>query len=301
MNGKVDKPDGVIASIAARQHGVVATAQLRRAGVSEDAIRARVLAGRFHRLHRGVYAVGHPRPALEGRLMAAVLAVGGGPESVAGPVLAHWGAAVSHSSAGYLWKLLPPPPGPVDVIVAGTSGKARREGIRLHRSVTLTRNDVTSMEGIPVTTPVRTIADLRRATAAGRPGAPSGRDLRRAIRQAGVLGLPIEEEDPGDRTRSDLEGKFLRLCRRHRLPPPEINVRVGPYLADFLWRRHRLVVETDFYIYHRGIAAFRDDRRRDLELRRRGYEVMRVSEEQLHEEADRVVDALRMALSAPGG
>lgn len=124
----------------------------------------------------------------------------------------------------------------------------------------------------------------------------SARELRKAIRQANVMGLSIGDEAAGDRTRSDLEQCFLRLCRRHRLPRPEVNVLIGPYLVDFLWRSRRFVVETDSYLYHRGKAAFQDDRARDLGLMRLGYEVLRLSERQVDEEADRVAESLAAVL-----
>ncbi len=143
--------------------------------------------------------------------------------------------------------------------------------------------------GIPVTTPARTIADLRRAAAIrGDRGTVSLKEVRRAIRQADVLGLPIGSPPERDRTRSDLERDFLRLCRRYRLPVPEVNVRIGHRLIDFLWRERRLIVETDSYLYHRGEAAFEDDRSRDFELRRLGYRVERLSEGQLDAEPGRI-------------
>jgi very-short-patch-repair endonuclease len=295
MDGKVATPDLRVAELAARQHGVVSVDQLRRLGVSEDAIRGRVATGRLHRLHRGVYSVGHAAPPPEGRSLAAVLALGRGTRR-GGSVLAYWGAAVSHRSAAWLWSLLPLPQAPNDVIVPGTSGRARRPGVRVHRSRSLTLADVTLCRGIPVTTPTRTIADLNRALAAGWPGSVSARDLRKAIRQAGVIGLPIGDEG-GDRTRSDLERDFLRLCRRHRLPRPEVNVPIGPHLIDFLWTDKQLVVETDSYLYHRGKVAFQDDHRRDLDLRRRGYEVIRLSEQQIDDEPGRVAETLVATLS----
>lgn len=269
-------------------------AQARGAGVSDDAMRAHVLAGRMHRVHRSVYAVGHAALSPEGRWTAAVLAVGRG--SAGGDsVLSYWGAAVSRRSAAFLWQLLPVADGPTDIVVPGGGGRARRPGIRVHRSQSLVPAHVTLREGIPVTTPLRTIRDLRRALSAGWAGSVSARELRKAIRQASVIGLPIGDEG-GDRTRSDLERGFLRLCRRHRLPRPEVNVPIGPYLVDFLWRDRRVVVETDSYVYHRGRAAFQDDRGRDLELTRLGYEVLRLSERQVEAESDRVAEVLAKAL-----
>jgi very-short-patch-repair endonuclease len=142
-----------------------------------------------------------------------------------------------------------------------------------------------------VTKPAQTIVDLR--------GCVSPRELRRAIRQANVLGLPIGPETGRDRTRSDLERDFLRLCRRHRLPLPEVNVRVGRHLVDFLWRDRLLAVETDGYRYHRGRQAFEDDRVRDIELRAHGYEVIRLSETQVAEEPQSVAEVLRAILASP--
>lgn len=223
--------------------------------------------------------------------MAAVLAVGRGSFG-GGSALSHWGAAVSHRSAAFLWRLIPGDARPRDVIVAGNAGRALRSGIRVHRSVSLVSAEVTLCGGIPVTTPVRTIADLRRAASNGSTGVISLRELRAAIRQANVLGLPVGEKDRRDRTRSDLESAFLRLCRRRGLPTPEVNVRIGPYLVDFLWREARLVVETDSYLYHRGVIAFQDDRGRDLELARCGHRVLRLSERQVDDEPERVAATL---------
>jgi very-short-patch-repair endonuclease len=228
--------------------------------------------------------------------MAAVLALGGGPRGGGSP-LEHWGAAVSHRSALSLWTLLPDNHAASDVIVSGNGGRRRRAGIRVHRSLTLVPGEVTLRRSIPVTTPSRTIADLRAAISTRRIGAIPDRELRKAIRQANVLGLPIGTSDAKVRTRSDLEGDFLRLCRRHRLPPPEVNVGIGPYLIDFLWREKWLAVETDSYLYHRGEAAFQDDHARDLELMRRGFEVLRISELQLGEEPSQVAEVLTARLA----
>jgi very-short-patch-repair endonuclease len=184
----------------------------------------------------------------------------------------------------------------IDVGVSGDSGRARRRGIRVHRSLTLVPPDVTLLRGIPVTTPARTIADLRLATLEGLPGAISPRELRKAIRQANVLALPIDES-ARDRTRGDLEQDFLLLCRRHRLPAPEVNVRVGPYLVDFLWRSRQLVVETDSYLHHGGREAFQGDRGRDLDLKRLGYEVLRLSERQIDEEPEAVAETLLVVVT----
>jgi very-short-patch-repair endonuclease len=269
-------------------------------------VRAR--AGRLHRIHQGVYAVGHSGLAQEGRWMAAVLACGGrtavdgGNEKTA---LDRWGAALSHRSAAALWGLLPPTDfGPVDVSVAADSGRRRRQGIRLHRCLALSPASVTLNKGIPVTSAARTIVDLRRcASMKSRQGTVSQAELRRAIRQADLLGLQIGSEVNRDRTRSELEFLFLRLCRQHSLTMPEVNVRLGSLTVDFLWRGQRLIVETDGYRYHRGRASFEHDRNRDLTLKTMNYEVIRLSHAQIVDNPERIVRVLRASLapSSPHG
>jgi very-short-patch-repair endonuclease len=301
MDGESAKRDRDVAKVAKRQHGVVSVGQLRALGIGEDAVRGRVRAGRLHRLHRGVYAVGHLALSREATWMAAVLACAGrrGEEEDTGPVLAAWGAAISHRSAAVSWGLLPSRQGPVDISVPTSGGRAKRGGIRLHRSKTLLPEAVTLHDGIPVTTPARTISDLRRvAGGSGRQALVSRWELRRAMRQADVLGLHIGEETSCDRTRSDLERDFLRLCRRCGLPVPEVNVRIGAHLVDFLWPEAMLVVETDGYRYHRGRTAFEDDRARDLDLRGSGYDVVRIADRQITTEPVQIASVLRARLAS---
>jgi very-short-patch-repair endonuclease len=198
------------------------------------------------------------------------------------------GAVLSHRSAAVLWEMLPPRDGLLDVSTAARSGRVQRTGIRLHRCRSLGLGLTTRRGGIPVTTPARTIADLRAVL-------PEW-ELRRAIRQAEFKRLPLGPDVETDRTRSDLERDFLGLCRRHRIPAPEVNVKVGRWTVDFLWRRQRVAVETDFYDYHRGRIAFQDDHERDLDLRRHGFDVHRFSEEQVNDRPAEVAADLRDAL-----
>lgn len=259
-----------IALIAGERHGIVTTAQLVEVGLTKSAIAKRARMGRLHRIHRGVYAVGHEGLSNEGQWMAAVLACGPG-------------AALSHGAAAVHWGLLKPLAGPIDVTVPTHNGRKRRPGIHIHRCATLgalrsTSGSlrrpaplVTVRDRIPVTSVPRTLVDIRATLAPYL--------VRRAVRQAEFLRLPTGLVT--DRTRSDLERYFLRLCRRYGLPRPEVNVLIGGMTVDFLWRGARLVVETDSYATHGGTVAFEDDRQRDLRLRRLGYDVHRFSEGQL--------------------
>jgi len=103
-----------------------------------------------------------------------------------------------------------------------------------------------------------------------------------------------------DNTRSDLETLFLTLCARYRLPPPEVNVKLGNWEVDFLWRAQRVVVETDYWIYHRGSVAFEDDHGRDLDLRAAGYTAFRFTDRQLENEPQRIAAVLHAALEEAG-
>jgi very-short-patch-repair endonuclease len=289
--------DATIASLAARQYGVVSTRQLLAAGVGHDAIATRVRRHTLHRLHRGVYAVGHTVLVPLAREMAAVLACGPG-------------AAISHRSAAVLWRLLPDANGPIDVTVV-RSGR-RRPGLRIHRSTSLGADDVTTLRGIPTTTPTRAILDLAEQ-------APE-RELERALDEALVQKLTSEtalvaavQNAPGRRgapritnllarggppalTRSEAEERFLQLIRAAGLEAPDVNARIGNHVVDFLWRRHRLVVEIDGFQYHSSRKAFERDRRRDAELAAAGYRVIRITWMQLTQEPYSVIARLSPAL-----
>jgi very-short-patch-repair endonuclease len=296
MASKLDTPDARAAAVASRQHGVATRRQLEAAGFDSKTITRRVRKGQLHRIHRGIYAVGHRAPSWHGRWMAAVLACGDG-------------AVLSHHSAAALWELLKPIEGAIHVSAPTTSGRVARRGIHLHRCPSLSpsrepssspsylhqeggrgRRLTTHRHHIPVTTIQRTIDDLRASTLL-----PSHL-LRRAIRQAEFKGVHLEGVE-SDRTRSDLETAFLDLYRRHHIPPPEVNVKLGRWEVDFLWRDERLVVETDCFLYHRGSVAFEDDHVRDLDLRTAGFTVLRFTDEQLEDEPDRIAADLAAALS----
>ena len=99
-----------------------------------------------------------------------------------------------------------------------------------------------------------------------------------------------------DRTRSDLESLFLNICRRYAIPLPEVNVKLGRWTVDFLWRDQRLVIETDGWKAHRGRQAFEDDRARDAFLKSLGYEVLRFTWRQLEQDSASVLLLLRRYL-----
>jgi very-short-patch-repair endonuclease len=139
-----------------------------------------------------------------------------------------------------------------------------------------------------VTKPARTLLDLR--------GIAPKSEYRRALRKAEFLRYPTAGLPEADGARSGLESSFIAFCRRHRLPPPQANVKVGPYTADFLWERQRVIVETDAFRTHGGPVAFEEDRERDLWLRARGFTVVRVTDRQLADDPAGLAASLRAIL-----
>lgn len=268
-------PDQVVVAIAVQCWNLVTYEQLRRAGLGKNAIATRIRRGWLHRKYRGVYAVGTPKISIEGRYLAAVLACGEG-------------AVLSYQSAAGHWKVLPHVAGPIHVTIPERGSRARREGIQIHRSSVLGFPEVTRHRGIPITSPRRTIADLRKAEAP--------EVVRRAAREAAVLGLNIGDESGQDRTRSELERRLLWLFPRYGVPKPEVNAEVAGLIVDFLWRLERVIVETDGWRYHRGREAFESDRKRDARLRLAGYQVLRFSHRQVFHEPDEVMAVIREAI-----
>jgi hypothetical protein len=297
--------DRVIAELVERQHGVVSLPQLTAMGLSTRGIGHRVAAGRLHRVHRGVYAVGHALVTLKGRWMAAVLACG--PD-----------ALLSHRSAAALWGLRESARTNIDVTSPRRAGRSR-DGLDVHRADTLLPQDATNVDGIPCTTVARTLLDLAEVV--------NRRQVERACDQAdlerlldataldavltrahGRRGSPVlrsilDEHAIGQTvTRSEMEERFLTLCDRAGLPRPEVNVWIalphgGHAQADFLWREHRLIVETDGRAAHGTRRAFEHDRRRDQRLVLAGWRVIRVTWRQLTREPEELARILQALLA----
>jgi len=294
--------DAAIAELAGRQHGGVARRQLLAMGVTEEAIEVRFESDRIHRLHRGVYAVGHTAITREGRWMAAVLFCGSG-------------AVLSHSSAAALWEIRGSSRRAIEV----TSGSKARSRAGIHRHFArLPADEATVERGIPVTTVPRTIFDL--AATQGADVAESALRQSEYLRLHDRLSLPdlldryprrkgtkaVREclarrrETPGN-PRSPLEERFLPFLRSHGLPLPRLNawLEVGGrrYQVDCLWPTQRQIVELDGWQGHGTRSAFRDDRARDRRLRVAGYAITRLTWSQLEDEPTAIARDLSVLLS----
>ena len=276
-----DRPtDAVIAALAAGQHGRVATRQLVAAGVTPTELRRRVAGGRLHRVHRGVYAVGHPGATQDAVHMAAVLCCG--PRAL----------LAARSLAHHHGLLRGPAPALVDVAVGGRS-RAGAPGIRVHLPHRLTVGESTVVRGVPCTTVERMVVDLAAdatdAELADVVHRAQVRGLLREDRMAAQLARPargvarVREliEPSGPDLRGAFETRFAAFVRDGGWPGYEPNVRMRTSLGDLrldaLWRHERFGVELDSWRHHGGREAFETDRRRVVAASLLGITVARVT------------------------
>lgn len=259
--------------------------QLGDLGFSQSAVSRRVRLERLHRLHRGVYAVGHRRTTVAGQRVAAVLACG---EPAAG----------SHRTAAATLGLLGASR-VQDVTVWDGNGSRSRRGVVVHRTATVAEAELTEADGVVVTSVARTLCDLgdvvpavrvRRALLAAEREQVLDMDavdralaVSRRRRGPATLRELLRRYDPRwQRTRSEFELAFLDLIEEHRLPAPEVDAWVAErYIADFLWRTRKLIVEIDGAWSHDTATGRRTDARRDADLRRASFRVLRVPEADL--------------------
>jgi very-short-patch-repair endonuclease len=292
-------------ALGRRQHEVVERGQLLALGFTRDAIRHQLRTGRLHVVHRGVYAVGRRELTRRGDFFAAVLRCG--------PT-----GALMCESAAALWQVRRDRPAlPIEVSVAGPARSAPGIVVRRQRHRRLARR-----HGIPVTSLVTTFIDLA-------PRIPAD-DLEAAISEADIRGLidperlrlALDREPPRpgtatlrallDRrtfrvTRSQLERRFLRICRKLELPTPLSRVVVNGFEVDFYWPDLRLIVETDGLTYHRTPAQQARDAARNLAHAAAGITPLRFTHFQVVHEVESVesgllavVRRLRSSLPAHG-
>ena len=298
--GRKHDPDQALAALAEQQKGVVSHVQALACGLSEKQIRVRLARGALHRVHRGVFAVGHRALTREGRWLAAATACGEG-------------AALSHVTAAIVWGLRRGDAALIDVTVP-PGGRKAPAGVRIHRVGTLRAGDATRVGVLPTTTVARTLFDL--ATVLPQ------RALERALEEAearhldtsslltlldahphrhGAPKLRAALEMHGDGgatlTKSDLEEMFLTLCDAHELPRPKTNMFVCGYEVDCCWPEPGVIVELDSRRHHMATAAFERDRVRDARLAARGWWTVRVTYARMKRDAAGVARDVRALLS----
>jgi predicted transcriptional regulator of viral defense system len=288
------KRDRRLAQLAARQHNLITTRQLRRLGFTKQQILERVRNARLHRIHRGVYAVGTPNLTRKGWYLAAVLACGNG-------------AVLSHNSAASLRRIQDAPLSPVHVTVPPGNGSRTRKGIKVHRANTI---EFTTTSGIRTTTPARTLMDLSHTI--------EQRDFERALDEAHHLTLlhqpslrrlfathprrsaRLRRALPNagtTRTKSQNEEAFVAWLDRYGVPrPTAMNVVVADVEVDAYYDHHRLIVEIDPWHTHERKTA--DDKKRDRRHLAAGLATFRIPDDQLTAET---AGELRRSLASRAG
>ncbi len=266
MNPQSRRTGGVWALVRA-QHGQVEHGQLLALGYSQEAIRHRIARGRLHPTRPRVYSVGRPIETRVGEWMAAVLSCGAGGALSHVTAAAHW--AIREETGRTIHVTVPP------------NRDIRQPSLAAHRRSTLEPTEVTVHDGIPVTTPARTLIDLAVEL--------TPRDLEAAVNQADKLdlidpealrrrinersGLPgvarlrrVLDRSTFSLTDSELERRFVPLAMRAGLPKPLTQQWLQGFRVDFYWPGLGLVVETDGLRYHRTAAQQARDRLRDQTL-----------------------------------
>jgi very-short-patch-repair endonuclease len=257
--------------------------------------------GRLLRRYRGVY-VASPALTAKGAWMAAVLACGPG-------------AKLSHRSAGAAWAMRRSSRAAIDV--TAPSGGRGVAGIDAHRCV-LHPADVTTLDGLPITTVARTALDLaevvpqrhveRFLVAAEQQRLfdlhafldvlhrHPGRHGQKPLRAALAAYAPEQA-----RSKSEMELVALDLIRAHGLPMPQVNVLVEGFEVDLYWPAQRVAIELDSRRFHLTTIAFEDDHVRSLELTALGYTATGLTWDQLVGRPDWVASRLRALLAQTPG
>jgi very-short-patch-repair endonuclease len=298
--------DETLARHAAEHHGVFRGAHARMAGLTERQIERRILDLRWLRLYRDVYRL-HGAPATwEGDLLAACWA--GGFRAVA----SHRSAAELHQMPGRKREFVE--------IVCPRWRRSHADTVIAHETKRLDRIDITVVDGIAATTPVRTLFDLcsvyrdgmveiifehglRRGLFAecevativkrlSRPGRPGGPVLR---------GL-LARRDPSRRpTESEMETVLVQVLRAAGLPAPVVQheIWVGGELVarvDAAYPAERIAIEYDSDEFHTGRAAVRRDRGRRHRLLASGWITVDVGPTELRNRSAQVCSAIANAL-----
>lgn len=262
--------------------------------------------GNLHRVHQGVYTVGHRAVSRQTILRAAILACG-------------QGAVVSHGTAAAFHGLWDKPPRLIDVIVPVEAGRKIDE-IRCRRCRYPEPEEIVEINRVSVTTVPRTLVDLAGMVgtstlkkAVGRAAILKKLDLqaadisihhaerRRGLRSLEAALLPYRTEDGKvPELRSDFETLILPDLLQMDILRPLCNVALHVdgerLLVDFLWSEQRVIVETDGRETHETPDAFQNDRRRDQLLASAGYRVVRITWDQIQRERAAVLRRIRRAL-----
>jgi predicted transcriptional regulator of viral defense system len=273
--------DDRLFAFAADHYAVFRGAHARTAGLSKKQIAGRIAHGRWRRLYDDVYIAAGAPLTWKGALLAACWAGG-------------FRAAASHRSAAALWELA----GGRRSIVEITCPRWRRaqhQGLVVHETKALDGIDTIVVEGIPVTTPERTLLDLGAVChesvvemaldAAEHRGlvtrASANETVRRLAKQgrngAGTLRRLLATHD---RERlapeSEMETALIQCLRRNGWPEPvpQYEIRQSGVLVarvDAAYPQWRIAVEYQSNEHHSGRLASKRDNDRRLRIIAAGW------------------------------
>lgn len=291
-----------VAELAARQHGVVGRWQLRERGFTDSAINEWIDRSRLIVVHRGTFAVGRRPLTVAGRCMAGVLA--GGPR-----------AALSERPAAWMWDLRDSIGGPVHVVVP--TDRRSRSGLVFHQR-SLPLDELTTRDGIPITTTARTILDAAANETAARlrqmvalaesrglgdsPSLPELLERYPRSRGSAVLRSILAGGAAEGVAKQELELGFAEFIDEIGAPRPlknePVEVAGGRQLiVDCLWPDARLVVELDSRRHHSDWEAAEADRARDAALIAVGLTPMRVTWRRLYQQRSQLARELLTAIA----
>lgn len=275
--------------LAERQDGLITAAQCRELRLSTGDVRRLIRQGVWRTLSRGVYLVdadlrGAVPTAPKALVRAGVLSCG--PNAV----------AVLESAAAVYGLHGLRPEARVHVSLPGNLAVPKRlaDTTIVPHQLALSDGDVVVVDGIPVTTPLRTVADLLlkvdrfaavsvldSALHLGLLDTADVAELPRLMfgRRGAVVARTWLEQADG-RAESPLETRARLRCVDAGVPPDDLQAVIhggGEVLArvDMLWRRARLIGEADGgEVHDRPEAVFRD-RQRQNALINAGYRIVR--------------------------
>ncbi|HEY2666656.1 MAG TPA: type IV toxin-antitoxin system AbiEi family antitoxin domain-containing protein [Actinomycetota bacterium] len=273
----MNNAEQAIITLAQAQHGAISRRQALSQGLSPQAIDRRLATGEWIRVFQGAYRLAGVAPTWEQRAMAGCLA--------AGP-----GAVASHRAAAALLGM-PGVPRWVEVTVP-PARRVEVKGVIAHRRRLLIPDEVGTVNGIPLTTASRTIADLAGVYSKEKMGpildyALSRRLVSRAALQARargrVLGELLEERPATPRPMgSEFEAHLFRALRDAGLPLPMAQYRVlmtdgSEVFLDFAYPDVMLAIEADSFLWHASLADWQRDRARNNELIALGWSILPIT------------------------
>jgi len=289
----------LLANTARRQRGAFTLAQASASGIPIRTIQSRVAAGIYEAIHPGVYGYSGAEPTWERAVFAAVL-------STSAP------AAASHQTAAYVWGLTTRRPKSIEV-VTNRHQRPKRFDFTVHESKDLLDSDIVEVDGLPVTSAVRTVVDIGASAprwlvescldsglrtdmfTAWQVRCFIARVARPGRNGVGVVRPLVEDRLAWDSvTESDLEDLFRSVVSRLRFPMPEPQFKlfdtVGDFVGrfDFAYPTRMALIETDSERWHMDSASFRRDREKQNQAHALGWTVYRFTWRQLVDDPDSV-------------